>query len=136
MVMLAGCVSNKTVQTVQIGDDMKSCDALKFELVQLGANFENTKDDSGVTGKNVGLAIVFWPGIIFNEVRANKNEDSIQNRISHLTALYNEECSSTSRVASGDSLKEKLLELRELHDQGLINDEEYEMSRKKMINNQ
>jgi hypothetical protein len=75
--ILSSCVTNQAVQTIQVGDEDKSCVALRSELSQLGAKFEDVKDDSGVTGKNVGLAIVFWPGIIVNEVRANKNQDSI-----------------------------------------------------------
>ena len=71
--LMAGCVSNQSIQRVQVGDNEKSCDALRVELSQLGAKFEVVKDDSGVTGKNVGLAIFFWPGVIVNEVRSNKN---------------------------------------------------------------
>lgn len=89
---LSGCVSNKSVQTTKPGDYDMTCDQLKYELVELGAEFDNAKDDSGVTGKNVGLAIVFWPGIIVNEVRANKNQDSIDNRIQHLSELYKMKC--------------------------------------------
>jgi hypothetical protein len=74
------------------GDNQKSCEALQFELSQLGASFEESKDESGLTGKNVGLALVFWPGIIVNEVRTNKNQDSINNRINHLTGLYQNKC--------------------------------------------
>ncbi|MEZ5490900.1 MAG: hypothetical protein R3F50_11350 [Gammaproteobacteria bacterium] len=88
-VVVSGCVGNRAVQTVQAGDEEKSCAALQTELAQLGATFEDVKDDSGITGRNVGLAIVFWPGIIVNEVRANKNQDSIDARISHLSSIYN-----------------------------------------------
>lgn len=97
--LCSGCVSNKAVQTVQVGDEEKSCAELKAELVQLGAKFEEAKDDSGVTGKNVGLAIVFWPGIIVNEVRANKNQDSLDARVSHLTGLYNGKCLESDTTA-------------------------------------
>jgi hypothetical protein len=76
-VAVSGCVTNRAVQTVQVGDEEKSCPQLKAELTELGVKFEEAKDDSGVTGKNVGLALVFWPGIIVNEVRANKNQESI-----------------------------------------------------------
>ncbi len=92
LIVLGGCVSNRAIQTVQVGDNQKSCEALQFELSQLGASFEESKDESGLTGKNVGLAIVFWPGIIVNEVRTNKNQDSINNRINHLTGLYQNKC--------------------------------------------
>jgi hypothetical protein len=131
---LSACVSNKAVQTVQAGDADKSCPQLAAELSTLGASFEEAKDDSGVTGKNVGLAIVFWPGIIVNEVRANKNQDSIDQRVSHLTAIYNEKCTGTRALSDGGSLTEKLEELKRLHEQNLINDSEYEEARKRVLN--
>lgn len=129
IMMLAGCVSNKSVQTVQIGDEEKSCDQLKGELGQLGVTFDEVKDDSGVTGKNVGLAIVFWPGIIVNEVRSNNNEDSISDRISHLTTIYNQSCLDDTVEGDDSSLKEKLLELADLLEQALITQGEYDTAR-------
>ena len=131
--MLAGCVSNKSVQTVQIGDEDKSCDQLKAELVQLGVTFDDVKDDSGVTGKNVGLAIVFWPGIIVNEVRSNNNEDSISDRISHLTTIYNEKCLGDTDEKDNSLLKDKLLELTDLLEQGSITQDEYDVARTKVM---
>ena len=92
VVAATGCVTNKAVQTVQVGDEEKSCARLKAELTDLGVKFEESKEDSGITGKNVGLALVFWPGIIVNEVRANKNQESIDRRIAHLTGIYNAKC--------------------------------------------
>jgi hypothetical protein len=130
LALISGCVSNQAVQTVQAGDEQKSCAELKAELTQLGAKFEDAKDDSGVTGKNVGLAIVFWPGIIVNEVRANKNQDSIDKRLSYLTTTYNAKCSGETK---NGSLTERLRELKQLRDEGLIGDEEYEKSRQRAI---
>jgi hypothetical protein len=134
--LLAGCVSNKSIQTVQVDDDEKSCSTIRLELGQLGAKFEDVKDDSGVTGKNVGLAILFWPGIIVNEVRSNKNEDSVDSRISHLTNIYNEKCSS-DKENEGDNgsqtLKEKLIELKTMLDEGLLSEEEHKLAKKKVL---
>ena len=130
--LLAGCVSNKSIQTVQVGDNEKSCNQLQAELSSLGATFEEVKDDSGVTGKNVGLALVFWPGIIVNEVRSNKNEDSIDARITHLTNVYNGKCTG-DKSEKETSLKDKLVELKDLLDQGLLTEEEYEVARKRAV---
>ena len=94
---LTACVSNKTIQTVQIGDEEKSCPELKSELQTLGVKFEEAKDESGVTGKNVALAIFFWPGIIVNESQAGKNQESIDRRVTHLSGLYNSKCLEESR---------------------------------------
>lgn len=133
IIMLAGCVANKSVQTVQIGDEDKSCDQLKAELVQLGVTFDEVKDDSGVTGKNVGLAIVFWPGIIVNEVRSNNNEDSLSDRISHITTIYNGKCLGETDEKDDSLLKDKLLELTDLLEQGLITQDEYDVARAKVM---
>ena len=78
-------------------DYTKSCAALQDELKQLGATFDVVKEDSGVTPKNVGLALVFWPGIIVNEVRSNKNQDSISDRMTPFGTLYNAKCLGKTR---------------------------------------
>ena len=140
LLLLAGCVSNQAVRTVQAGDDDKSCEALRAELGDLGVKFDDAKDDSGLTGKNVGLAIVFWPGIIVNEIRANKNQDSLDARIAHLSDIYNQKCLSDSPIVKegsddtgSSSLSDRLNELKELHEQGLISDEEYEAARQRAL---
>lgn len=133
-VALSGCVSNKSVQTVQAGDEDKSCEQLKAELVAFGAKFEDAKDDSGLTGKNVGLALVFWPGIIVNEVRANKNQDSLDARVSYLSGLYNRKCLGESRVlADEDDIEARLRRLEQLRDDGTISQDEYEAARMRAI---
>ena len=133
-VIISGCVSNQAVRTVQAGDDEKFCPVLRAELSQLGATFEDVKDDSGVTGKNVGLALVFWPGIIVNEVRSNKNQDSIDSRISHLATIYNGKCLEENIVTFQEiPLSERLQELKDIHDQGLITDAEYQSARESVL---
>ena len=91
-ISLIGCVSNDTVRTVDIRDFDLNCDQLKYELVNLGVKFDDAKDDSGLTGKNVALGIFFWQGIIVNEVQSKRNEDSINKRIEHLNGLYVRKC--------------------------------------------
>tara|TARA_B100000787_G_scaffold62477_1_gene45890 strand:- start:123 stop:461 length:339 start_codon:yes stop_codon:yes gene_type:complete len=83
VVFLSGCVSNQVVRTVETADYSLHCEQLQFKLADLGAKFEDAKDDSGLTGKNVGLGISFWPGISVNEVRSYKNQDSM-NRLSNM----------------------------------------------------
>jgi hypothetical protein len=131
LVLVSGCVSNKAIQTVQAGDQEMSCVALKNELASLGAVFEEVKDDSGITGKNVGLALVFWPGIIVNEVRANKNQDSIDARNVHLSSIYNGKCLNESSDVQNTT--DQLRELKKLQEEGLINDEEHESARKSVL---
>ena len=133
--VLTSCVGNRAVQTVQAGDQMKSCNQLQTELAQLGTVFEDVKDDSGITGKNVGLALAFWPGIIVNEVRANKNQDSVDARINYLSTLYNGKCLDDDRGnSSGAGMADRLRELKGLFDEGLISESEYEEARREALN--
>lgn len=133
---LTACVSDQSVRQVQIGDDKKSCTQLQSELEQLGIQFEDAKDDSGVTGKNVGMAIVFWPGIIYNEVKASGNQSSVENRIQYLTSLYNSKClEQNGEAPSKQSLTDRLKELKQLLDDGLITQEQYDQARQKAIDN-
>jgi hypothetical protein len=72
--LILGCVSNRAIQTVQPNDYAKSCEALQYELQQLGATLENAQDDSDLTAKTMKLALVFWPSVIVNESRSKKKD--------------------------------------------------------------
>ncbi|MEC8460814.1 MAG: hypothetical protein VXY77_01245 [Pseudomonadota bacterium] len=91
---LSGCVPNKEVMVVQPGDYDMSCNQLKTELELLGVRFQDSKTDSGLTGKNILSGVFFWPGIVFNEHRAAKNTESIIKRSEHLSRLYSQKCAS------------------------------------------
>ena len=90
--LATACVSNNVVQTTKPTDYQMTCSELKEELSTLGVAFEESREESGVTGGNVALAIVFWPGIIVNEMRSNRNQDSIARRAEHLSQIYNAKC--------------------------------------------
>ena len=90
--IFSACVSDQQVIVAQYDDESKNCEQLKFELMNLGAKFEDAKDDSGLTGKNVALGIFFWPGIIVNENQAKKNASSVNDRIAHLNRIYSSKC--------------------------------------------
>lgn len=92
LLALSACVSNNTVQTVEVEDFDLNCGQLRDQLTELGVKFEEAGEDSGVTAKNVAFGIFFWPGIVANEWQAGKNENSINKRIEHLTNLYVGKC--------------------------------------------
>lgn len=95
IIFLGGCVSNSAVRAVQPSDYNLSCDSLKYELADLGAKFEEAKMIL-VYRKECWNSLTFWPGILVNESRSGKNQSSIDNRISHLSILYNEKCGDKS----------------------------------------
>ena len=54
-----------------------------------GASVQNKRE---FKYEKVGLGLLFWPGIIVNESRSSKNQDSLDDRIVHLTNLYSKKC--------------------------------------------
>ena len=90
--LITGCVSTKTIQTVQSGDFEMNCDQLKYELTNLGAKFEDAESDSGPTGKNIATGLLFWPGVLVNVNQTSRNIDSINDRIVHINNLYSKKC--------------------------------------------
>ncbi len=98
--LATACVSNNVVQTTKPTDYQMTCSELKEELSALGVAFEESREESGVTGGNVALAVVFWPGIIVNEMRSSRNQDSIARRAEHLSQIYNAKCLATQSEES------------------------------------
>lgn len=94
---LSACVSKQTVSTAQTHDQNFTCAELKTEIAKMEGLKDDFEDDSGLTGKNVGLAVLFWPGIIVNEMNATKNVDSVNDRIEHLNGLYYQKCTGESK---------------------------------------
>ena len=92
IIFLAGCVSNSPVTVGEPSNYVMSCDALKYELADLGAKFEEAKDDSGFMAKNIGTTLLLWPGILVNETRFGKTQSLIDSRISKVSLLYTEKC--------------------------------------------
>ena len=51
--LLSACVGDQQIMVTEYDDEEKNCSQLKFELSNLGVQFQDAKDDSGLTGKNV-----------------------------------------------------------------------------------
>ena len=90
--LLSACVGDQQIMVTEYDDEEKNCSQLKFELSNLGVQFQDAKDDSGLTGKNVALGLFFWPGIIVNERQAKANSKSVNDRITHLNRIYSKKC--------------------------------------------
>lgn len=104
--LVAGCVSKKEIRAVEATDNAMSCEALAQEVSRLELLRDEMSDDSGFTGKNVGMALLFWPGIFVNESRANANVESVDDRINHLNRIRMNKCGeapATTVATSGDA---------------------------------
>ncbi len=87
VVLMAGCTHQK-VDVTQIDDSRKSCGQIETELSQLDDMENDIDEKTGLSGRNVGMALLFWPGILVNEMNASDAEDRIRQRKERLVALY------------------------------------------------
>lgn len=92
VVLLTGCVTNKKVSKTEISDHKLTCSQLQYEIANMESLKEDFSDDSGITAKNVGMALIFWPGILVNELNASQNINSVERRLEHLHQIYAKKC--------------------------------------------
>lgn len=72
-----------------------SCAALKSEIKDVENIRTKIEASRGFSGRNVGLAILFWPGVVINEVTGSVAESEANTRLVALKNLYHEKnCSS------------------------------------------
>ena len=88
LALMTGCVSRQTIPEATIHDGAMSCAELETEATAMGGEIKSREGTSGLTGKNVVAAVIFWPGIIVNEVNSSRNVADARARSEHLTKLY------------------------------------------------
>lgn len=86
---LAAC-SHKVVEVDQVGDKDKGCAALANDIVAMRMAMADIDEKTGFSGRNVGMGLLFWPGIIVNEMNGNKAETAASERMSKMVKLYEE----------------------------------------------
>jgi len=87
--LAAGCATSRKVQVVQMGDDQLTCDELLAEMKKLDEAQAEVDSKKGVTGTNVAAALFWVPGLVYTYYDAGEATRLINQRKSHLTALYN-----------------------------------------------
>tara|TARA_B100000678_G_scaffold291327_1_gene307652 strand:- start:2403 stop:2645 length:243 start_codon:yes stop_codon:yes gene_type:complete len=75
---------------VQPGDRKLSCEELEVEFAELDAVMEEADDNKGVNTANVAAVVLFWPAAVGNYMDADKAQDLVEKRRSHLMEIYDE----------------------------------------------
>jgi len=84
-----------TVTPVSKMDQELSCAALSSEIKDVENIRSKIEANRGFSGRNVGLAILFWPGVVINEVTGSTAESEANTRLVALKNLYFEKNCST-----------------------------------------
>ncbi len=56
---------------------------------------QDINSKTGMSGRNVGMALLFWPGIIVNQTNASDAKNAANERVNVLGDLYNKKGCST-----------------------------------------
>ncbi len=81
--------THKKVSVTQVEGQTKSCQQLSSEIAQMEELENDIDGKTGLSGRNVGMALLFWPGIIVNEMNADDARDRASDRKAKLIELYN-----------------------------------------------
>jgi len=146
MLPLAGCGGRAAnpVKSVQVGDSSLSCEALRTEMSTVESQVGALIPESKKTGKNVALAtaglFLIVPFFFMDGGAAEDAEiKAYRERYGELQKTYVQKgCESGVPTASSPmgakSTKERLIELKDLYDQKLIDETEYQKARAAILN--
>lgn len=87
VVLISGC-THKKVSVTEFDDKDKTCEQLKRDIGQMEDLERDIEGKTGMSGRNVGMALLFWPGIIVNEMNAGDARDRASDRKEKLFDLY------------------------------------------------
>jgi len=146
---IAGCGGRAAnpVASVQPGDAGLSCEALRTEMSTVESLVAGLIPESKKTGKNVGLGIaglfLIVPFFFMDSGAAEKAEiQAYRTRYGELQKTYSQKGCDQVADEGGDgtgsavgamSTKQRLVELKQLFDEGLISESEYQKARESLL---
>ena len=98
---ISGCTSTTKVSAIQPGDQKMSCSQIENEFVRLDSVMEEADDNKGVNTANVAAVLLFWPAAVGNYLDADKAQDLVDKRKTHLMGIYNKKgCDEVEEASS------------------------------------
>jgi len=86
---LAGCTHTQ-VQTKDIADSRLTCTEIAVQTAEVKGVLRDIDDKTGFSGRNVGLGLLFWPGIFVNQMNAGDARKAANERLGVLADLAKE----------------------------------------------
>ena len=72
---------------VKPADDKLSCSDIAAEVAEINGVLRSIDDKTGLSGRNVAMGILFWPGIIVNQMNAGDAREAANDRLVVLSDL-------------------------------------------------
>jgi hypothetical protein len=86
---LVSCTHSK-VEVSKITDSQMSCAQIEQELIDLKLIKQDIKNKRGISARNAGMFLLFWPGIFVNEINGNEAEKLVNARVEKLIGLHSQ----------------------------------------------
>jgi len=90
VLVVASACTHRNVDVNRVDDASLSCSAIKAEIDQLSELENDIDEKTGLSGRNVGMALLFWPGILVNEMNASEARDRAADRKQKMVKIYGE----------------------------------------------
>ncbi len=104
---ITACTHTK-VEVNKVGDKDLSCSQISSEIVDLKILKKDIDDKTGFSGRNVGMGLIFWPGIVVNQMNASDAEERADERLSKLVNMHDEKkCDPTMVKAAEKKMAEE-----------------------------
>ncbi len=85
---ISACTTSTKVNVQEPTDAALSCAQLEGEFAKLDAVKLDAEGDKGVNTANVAAVLLFWPAAVGNYMDADKAEELVEKRRTHLMGIY------------------------------------------------
>ena len=79
--------SHQRIEPQRPTDRRLSCQELQREMQRAEAAIREVEGKTGLSGRNVGMGLIFWPGIVVNELQGARAIDAANMRVARLREL-------------------------------------------------
>jgi len=142
LIFLYSCAKPAVVKIVLPGDETLNCEELKNGIIESKKIRRDAELAKEGTGGNVARMMLFWPAWARTLHNADVAIQSTNDRIHHLYKIMKKkDCKSadavyaeiTNYVNSQNTISQQLKELNEMYKSGILTKEEFEMAKKKTL---
>lgn len=99
LVLFTASCTHRKVTVTRVSDSSMTCSEIKEETAQMELFLKDVDEKTGISGRNVGMALLFWPGIIVNEINASDATKLANDRLTVLARLYGKkQCDNPDQV--------------------------------------
>ena len=88
-IFFLGACTHENVKVVKAADDKLTCTEIAAEMAEINGVLKTIDDKTGMSGRNVAMGLLFWPGIIVNQMNAGDAREAANDRMVVLSKLTN-----------------------------------------------